>query len=118
LGKVDIVEFEDDAVVDGHVSIITIDEFKYNRLFFVYFLRSILGAFQIERDFTGATNQIELYADQIEAFLIPYIPLKLQEKIANRIKKALDKQKTIESRIEEKQNEINKIIEEAIKLGN
>ncbi|MCD4745419.1 MAG: hypothetical protein K8R58_03885 [Bacteroidales bacterium] len=118
LGKVDIVEFEDDAVVDGHVSIITIDEFKYNRLFFVYFLRSILGAFQIERDFTGATNQIELYADQIEAFSIPNIPIKHQDKITDRIKKALDEQKNIEKQVEEKQNEINKIIEKAITFGN
>ena len=115
LGKVDIVDFEDDAIVDGHVSIISVDESKYNRLFFVYYFRSILGAFQIERDFTGATNQIELYADQIEAFLIPDIRLKHQEKIADRIKKTLDKQKTIEIQIKEKQNEISKIIEEAIK---
>ena len=115
LGKVDIFEFEDDAIVDGHISIISVDESKYNRLFFVYYFRSILGAFQIERDFTGATNQIELYADQIEAFLIPDIRLKHQEKIADLIKKALDKQKTIERQIKEKQNEISKIIEEVVK---
>jgi len=51
---------EKDFVVDGHVSIVRIDPEKYNSLFFVYFFRSILGYFQFERDFTGATNQIEL----------------------------------------------------------
>ena len=115
LGKIDVVDFEDDAVVDGHISIVRVNERKYNRLFCVYFFRSILGAFQIERDYTGATNQIELYADQIEAFLIPDISLKDQQRIVDKIKKALDERRKIEKQIEEKQNEISKIIENAIK---
>ena len=40
-----------------------------------------------------------------------------QQKIADRINKALDEQKTIEKQIGKKQNEISKIIEEAIKQG-
>ena len=114
MGKVDIVNFEDYAVVDGHVSIVRVDEKKYNRQFLVYFFRSIIGAFQIERDYTGATNQIELYADQIEAFLIPDISLKHQQKVVDQVKKALDEQSKIKYQIEEKQNEISKVIENAI----
>jgi len=75
LGKIDLVEFEDDAIVDGHVSIVRLDERQYNKLFFTYFSRSILGTFQVERDFTGTTNQIELYTDQIEAFDIYFLYL-------------------------------------------
>lgn len=115
LGKVDLIEFEEEAIADGHVSIVRIDENKYNKLFFIYFFRSILGAFQIERDFTGATNQIDLYADQIEAFLIPDIAVSKQEKLVEEIKKELDAQKEIENIISKKQSEIAEIIETAIK---
>jgi len=116
LGKVDLVEFEDDAIADGHISIIRIDDTKYNKQFFVYFFRSILGAFQIERDFTGATNQIDLYPGQIEAFLIPDIPLSKQAKIVEEIKLQLDSQKDIEIKIAQKQDKISRIIEDAIIL--
>src|SRR5208283_685310 len=81
LGKIDLFDDDLELVVDGHVSIIRIDEKKYNRLFFTYFFRSVLGYFQIERDFTGATNQIDLYADQISNFQIPDIRLSDQKKI-------------------------------------
>lgn len=115
LGKVDLIEFEEEGIADGHISIIRIDESKYSKLFFIYFFRSILGAFQIERDFTGATNQIDLYADQIEAFRIPDIPIEKQEKIVELIKKELDAQKEIQKQIDDKQSEISTMIEAAIK---
>ena len=114
LGKVDVYEFEEDAVVDGHVSIIRLNEEKYNKLFLAFFLRSLLGAFQIERDYTGATNQIELYPEQISMFLIPDIKLDEQEKIVEEIKLQLDGQKEIKQKIEKNRQHINRIIEEAI----
>ena len=114
LGKIDLVEIHQNLVVDGHVSIIRINERKYNPLFFVYFFRSILGYFQIERDFTGATNQIELYANEISNFQIPDIPLKSQQKIVDEIKTELDKQEEMKKKIENQRNKIDEIIEKAI----
>ena len=115
LGKVDIVETDQELVVDGHISIVRIDTQKYNRLFFIYFFRSILGYFQIERDFTGATNQIELYANEISNFQIPDISLKSQQKIVDEIKTELDKQEEMKKKIETQRNKIDEIIENAIK---
>jgi len=114
LGKIDLLEDERSLVVDGHVSIIRVNEDKYNRLFFTYFFRSILGYFQIERDFTGATNQIELYVNEITNFQIPNISLKEQQKIVNEIKAELDKQKEMKQKIEAERNKIDKIIEKVI----
>lgn len=114
LGKIDLLEEELDLVADGHISIVRIDDKKYSRQFFIYFFRSILGFFQIERDFTGATNQIELSADAISNFKIPDIPLDRQEKIVDEIKAELDKQEAMKSRIESARNEIDKIIEKAV----
>ncbi len=115
LGKIDLLEEDQDLVADGHVSIVRIDDKKYSRQFFVYFFRSILGYFQIERDFTGSTNQIELYADEISNFQIPNIPLSYQQKIVDEIKTELDKQEEIKKQIEAERNKIDKIIEKAIK---
>lgn len=115
LGKIDLVEEEQDLVADGHVSIIRIDNKKYSRKFFTYFFRGILGYFQIERDFTGATNQIELYADEISNFQIPNISLKDQQKIVDEIKAELDKQEEVNKKIQIKRSEIDDIIEKAIK---
>jgi len=110
LGKIDLVEADQKLVVDGHVSVLRIDEKKYNHLFFVYFFRSILGYFQSERDFTGATNQIELYAKEITNFQIPDIPLIKQQKIVNEIKAGLDKQEEIKQKVKTERNKIDKII--------
>jgi len=115
LGKIDLVKTKQNLIADGHVSIIRIDDKKYNRLFFVYFFRSILGFFQIERDFTGATNQIELYADEIANFQIPSIPLLNQQRIVNEIKTELDKQEEMKQKIESERTKIDEIIEKAIR---
>ncbi len=115
LGKIDILESDQDLVADGHISIIRIDNRKYNCLFFIYFFRSILGYFQIERDFTGATNQIELYTDEISRFKIPDISLKNQQKIVDEIKTELDAQEDMNRKIEVERNKIDEIIEKAIK---
>jgi len=115
LGKIDLLEEEQDLVADGHVSIVRINDRKYSRQFFTYFFRSILGYFQIERDYTGATNQIELYADEISNFQIPNIPLNQQQKIVNEIKAELDRQEEIKNKIENERNKIDAIIEKAIK---
>jgi len=114
LGKIDLVETDQRLVVDGHISIIRIDERKYNRLFFTYFFRSILGYFQIERDFTGATNQIELYTNEIANFQIPDISLKSQQKIVDEIKTELDKQEEMKKKIETQRNKIDEIIKKAV----
>lgn len=41
--------------------------------------RSILGDFQIERDYVGCTNQVEPYENEIKEFIVPDIPLSRQE---------------------------------------
>lgn len=115
LGKIAMYEEEINLFVDNHISIIKIDNTKYNKMFFVYYFSSILGIFQMERDYTGATNQIELQPDEIESFKIPNIPLPKQQRIVDKIKGKLDKQELINNQIQEKRNQIDKIIEDSIK---
>jgi type I restriction enzyme S subunit len=116
LWKIDIVENDEiDLICDSHVSIIRVNEKLYNSLFLTYFLRSILGIFQVERDYTWATNQIELYASEIENFQIPDISLLEQQKIVDEIKLELDKQELIKKDIEKERIKIDVLIEDSIK---
>ncbi|KLI43775.1 hypothetical protein SZ52_03330 [Brachyspira hyodysenteriae] len=108
LGKIDLYSYEEDAIttVDNFIIRIT----NYNKLFFVYFFRSILGYFQIERDFTGTTNQIHLRWKEIENFKIPNITLKKQQEIVDEIDNKIKEQQKINIQIEKERNKIYDII--------
>ena len=114
LGKIDFYNLEEDSIISVDNYILKVNTDIYNPLFLTYFLRSILGAFQVERDYTGTTNQIHLYAAEISNFEIPDIPLDAQTMLVAQIKQGLDAQTHIESEIANKQNEISRIIESAI----
>jgi len=113
LGKIDLFDSETEAIASVDNYILRLKE-NYNPLFFTYFFRSILGYFQIERDYTGATNQIHLYWEQISNFETPNISLLKQQKIVDEIKTELDKQEKIRQKIKTERNKIDEIIEKAI----
>lgn len=115
IGKIDIFEDDYQAIPDGHISIIRINPEKYNRKFFVYYIRSVLGYTQIEKDYVGCTNQIELYREEIGKILLPDITLKKQEEIVEKIDEKIKEQNEIEDQIIEEQEKIEKILLEIIK---
>ncbi len=114
LGKIDLNENDNLYIADSHISIIRIKD--YNPLFLVYFFRSVLGYFQIERDYTGSTNQIELYPKDIQNFLIPNIPLQRQQEIVDKIQTKISEQNKINDLIEKEREKINYIIENIVNL--
>jgi type I restriction enzyme S subunit len=114
LGKIDILEEEKKTITTVDNIVLRLND-DYNPLFFVYFFRCILGYFQIERDFTGATNQIHLYWEQIQNFQIPNISLSQQQKIVSEIKAHLDQQEVIKSQITSERAKIDEIIEKAVR---
>ena len=113
LGKIDYYDYKQESITTIDNYIIRLKD-NYNELFFTYFFRSILGYFQIERDFTGATNQIHLYWRQIAEFKIPNITLESQQKVVDKIKSELNKQEEIKNKIESERNNIDGIIEKVI----
>ena len=115
LGKVDIVDFENEAVLSIDNYCLRLDKEKYNPLFFTFFFRSMLGVFQFERDFTGTTNQIHLYDEQIKCFDIPDLSLEKQQEIVSEIESRINAQKDIDKKIAEKRQKISALIENAIR---
>jgi restriction endonuclease S subunit len=93
MGKVDVYDRNDPAMVDGHISILRLVE-GYDPHFITYYLRSHLGKVQIEKWWTGSSGQIELQPTDLGKIIIPNntergVPLKKQEEIARRIAKAI-----------------------------
>lgn len=115
IGKIDLVDEDTKYFADGHISIIRIDESKYNRQFFVFWFRCILGYFQIERDFVGCTNQVEIYEEQIKEFIIPNISVENQIKIVKKINSRLEIQKRAEMIADEYRKKIDEEIIKTIK---
>ena len=70
LGKVDVYDRDEPAIVDGHISIVRVNE-NYNPYFLAYFLRSHLGQLQFEKWFTGSSGQIELQPPDLAKFIVP-----------------------------------------------
>ena len=114
IGKIDIYEGKDNAIADGHLSIIRINKCKYNPRFFVYFIRSVLGYVQLEQEYVGCTNQIELYPDSINSILLPNIDLEIQDKIVEAIDKKIEKQNEFKSKINIQKEKIRMILNSII----
>lgn len=114
IGKIDIFEGQYNAMPDGHLSIIRLDKSKYNPKFFVYFIRSVLGYVQLEKEYVGCTNQIELYPESINSILLPNIDIDLQNKIVKEIDEQIEKQNEIKKKIHLQKEKIGMILENII----
>lgn len=70
---------------------------------------------QLEKEYVGCTNQIELYPDSINGILLPDISLDLQEKIVEEIEAEIQEQDLIKAQINIIKGQINEILENIIK---
>lgn len=89
LGKTAVYDKDKPAIVDGHVSIIRLDESKYDPYYVSDYLRKGFGAIQINRAFTGSTGLIELTPDQLNSIVIDVKnnSLSLQREASAKIRK-------------------------------
>lgn len=110
LGKIDLFTDDETSFADSHLTIIRINPEKYNSQFLVYWLRSLLGVYQIESSYTGSTNQIELSDTDIEEYKVPKISLNEQSKIIEEISSNYIKQNGFKFKIKELRNDIENLI--------
>lgn len=110
IGKVDLYDQDDEAIVDGHISIIRLDISKISPLYVTYYLRSMFGYLQIERELSGSTNQIEIYPNQLEQIKIIDLPLEKRNIIVTEIRGELQKLQKQKVSIERCRNQIDEII--------
>jgi len=121
MGKVDIYDRDEPAMVDGHISIVRLKS-EYNPYFVTYYLRSYLGQIQFDKWWSGSSGQIEIQPQDLGEFLIPDtsedgIPLKEQKEIANEITEKLIRLFELEKQAIEKWEEARKLFEKLVLEG-
>lgn len=114
IGKVDLMEHDMEMFADSHITILRINEDRCLKQFLVYYLWSVLGCYQIEKEYVGSTNQIEIYPDQIGNILIPDISISTQENIIQEIQNKVNNQSRISAKIAKLRNDITQVILDAI----
>ena len=114
IGKVALIEDED---INGIFADFTqrIRLTGFDPLCAYYYMRSDFFQYLVYTHKKGLGNNTNIFPSQIKEFPIPDWNETKQAEIVVKIKTQLDKQKVIDRQIEEKQQEINKIIENAIK---
>lgn len=116
IGKVSLIEDEE---INGIFSDFTqrIRLTGFNPLCAYYYFRSDFFQYLVYTHKKGLGNNTNIFPSQIREFPIPDWDEGQQAEIVEAIKVQLDEQKKIDRQIEEKQQEINKIIEDAIARG-
>jgi len=114
IGKVALIEDEDlNAIFADFTQRIRLT--NYNTLFAYYYFRSEFFQYLVYTHKKGLGNNTNIFPSQIQEFPIPdWNPAK-QTEIVEKIKTKIDAQNVIDKKIEQKQQEINDIIESVIK---
>lgn len=117
IGKVALIEDED---INGIFADFTQRiRFKgFDPLCAYYYMRSDFFQYLVYTHKKGLGNNTNIFPSQIREFPIPDWDETKQGEIVKKIKTQLDEQKVIDRQIEEKQEAINKIIEDAIEKYN
>jgi len=117
IGKVDIYESDDLAIADGHLSIVRFNKVRANPMYMTYYLRSILGYLQIERDLSGETNQIEIYPTQLEQISVINLPREKQDVIVEEIQTELKELQKQKAQIQKLRDQIDMLVMHAVTKG-
>jgi restriction endonuclease S subunit len=118
MGKVDIYDREEPAMVDGHISIVRVNK-NYDPYFIAYFLRCHFGRLQFEKWFTGSSGQIELQPTDLGRFIVPDnsetgVPLNEQKRISILITEYFKKSKDFQYQAKAQRQEVRKTFVEII----
>jgi len=70
LGKICYFDKDTSCAIDGHISVVRIDNKKIMPEFLVAYLWSHYGQKQIERLYSGSTGQIEIYEEDLNEILV------------------------------------------------
>lgn len=112
LGKLTFLKEKREAVVDGHITIMRVNEKIAIPKFVFIFLKSSFGKAQIKRKVRGSTGQIEIYPVDIKSILIPLPDKNVQEKIVKLYDSFNSKRIEILDTIKNSPAKANNLIEE------
>jgi type I restriction enzyme S subunit len=114
IGKVAIIESDEDKAIFCDFTM-RIRLANYNSLFAYYYFRTELFQVLIESNKKGLGNNTNIFPSQIKEFPISDVSLNRQNKIVEKIKSQLDEQEQKKKTIDQKRQEIDKVIEDALR---
>lgn len=114
LGKVDICDSNDRFFAATETMIVRVDKEKYDPYFLLYYLRSVFGTAQFEREYTGTTNQIHISPDNVRNFIVPNISIDMQKTIVTEIQSRISSQDEISLQVSKLRQDINQVILDVI----
>jgi type I restriction enzyme M protein len=88
LGKCAVYRSETPAIIDGHVTLIRVDQDEIYPEYLCDYLRAGFGADQIARLYTGSTGLIELPPDQVDSVAVPLPELSKQQAWSEALREA------------------------------
>jgi type I restriction enzyme, S subunit len=116
LASVVDVEIEDDILFPDLYICVELDETSINKEYLSYIFNSFIGRLYFKYVAKGKNQtMVKVSSTELLNFRLPIPFISEQENLVGLIKTQLDEQKVIDRHIEEKQQAINKIIEDAIK---
>lgn len=115
LGKVDYCEQDNTMFAANETMIIRVNPAKYYPKFLCYFLRSIFGVYQFEREYTGTTNQIHIDPASVSRFLIPNISMTEQKRIVKIYEDEIKKNERIKNKVNKLEDSIAIHIKDSLK---
>jgi type I restriction enzyme, S subunit len=114
IGKVAIIDNEENEGVYADFTMRI--RFKdYNPTFAYYYFRTDFFQYLVYTHKKGLGNNTNIFPSQVRELPLPEISLIEQETIVTAIKTETDKQREFDKKIHQKKNEINKLIQDAIK---
>lgn len=111
IGKVAIIKDNVKGIFCDFIIRMRFDESVINPEFAYFFFRSQYFQYLIEINKKGLGNNTNIFPNQVQEFPIPDIELSEQQKIVDTINTEIDKQREIEKQIDQKKNEIEKMID-------
>ena len=114
IGKVAIIDNEDNEAVYADFTM-RIRLKDYNPLFAYYYFRTDFFQYLVYTHKKGLGNNTNIFPSQLRELPIPEISLTKQEEIVDVIKTETGKQRVFDKKIQDKQQKISFIIENAIK---
>lgn len=118
LGKVDYCDNDTKMFAASETMIIRVNSEIYNPKFLCYFLRSIFGVYQFEREYTGTTNQIHIDPISVSQFLIPDIQLSDQERVVSLIENDFRANDELKRNITQLEDKVSLIIRDSLQAYN
>lgn len=109
IGKVAFVENEIDAIFCDFIIRLQIKD-VYNSEFLYFYMRSIFFRYFVETNKKGLGNNTNIFPNQVQYFLVPNISLEKQKTICDLIKKELEANFALNSKIDESLIKIESVI--------